>query len=55
MVPPQISLLKLTQGETIRKLYEQNHVLQDMLVPLSKLPETIECFDRETKVSETLG
>ncbi|XP_071799602.1 delta(24)-sterol reductase-like [Asterias amurensis] len=50
MVPPQISLLKLTQGETIRKLYEQNHVLQDMLVPLNKLPETIECFERETKL-----
>ncbi|MEQ2182976.1 Delta(24)-sterol reductase, partial [Goodea atripinnis] len=32
MVPPKISLLKLTQGETIRRLYEQHHVVQDMLV-----------------------
>ncbi|XP_038049760.1 delta(24)-sterol reductase-like [Patiria miniata] len=47
MVPPKISLLKLTQGETVRKLYEQNHVVQDMLVPLGKLRESLNCFDKE--------
>ncbi|XP_048844522.1 delta(24)-sterol reductase [Brienomyrus brachyistius] len=44
MVPPKISLLKLTQGETIRKLYEQHHVVQDMLVPMKHLDTAIDHF-----------
>ncbi|XP_022101668.1 delta(24)-sterol reductase-like [Acanthaster planci] len=47
MVPPKVSLLKLTQGETIRRMYERNHVVQDMLVPLRKLRESLDCFDKE--------
>ncbi|XP_072276861.1 delta(24)-sterol reductase [Pyxicephalus adspersus] len=50
MVPPKISLLKLTQGETIRKLYEQHHVVQDMLVPMKCLQKSIEVFQKEIKV-----
>ncbi|XP_069088714.1 delta(24)-sterol reductase [Pleurodeles waltl] len=50
MVPPKISLLKLTQGETIRKLYEQHHVVQDMLVPMKHLEKSINVFDSEISV-----
>ena len=50
MVPPKISLLKLTEGETLRQLYQKYHVVQDMLVPLSKLQESLECFDHELNV-----
>ncbi|XP_073449556.1 delta(24)-sterol reductase [Aquarana catesbeiana] len=50
MVPPKISLLKLTQGETIRRLYEQHHVVQDMLVPMKYLQKSIEAFQNEIKV-----
>lgn len=50
MVPPKISLLKLTQGETIRKLYEQHHVVQDMLVPMKKLQAAITCFHQDIQV-----
>lgn len=50
MVPPKISLLKLTQGETIRKLYEQHHVVQDMLVPMKYLEKSINVFDSEINV-----
>lgn len=50
MVPPKISLLKLTQGETIRKLYEQHHVVQDMLVPMKNLQEAVACFHQEINV-----
>ncbi|XP_002740991.1 delta(24)-sterol reductase [Saccoglossus kowalevskii] len=50
MVPPKISLLKLTQGETIRRLYEQHHVIQDMLVPLETLDSSLKCFDKELKL-----
>ena len=50
MVPPKVSLLKLTQGETTRRMYEENHVVQDMLVPLSDLESALKCFDKELKV-----
>lgn len=50
MVPPKISLLKLTQGETIRRLYEQHHVVQDMLVPMKHLKDAITCFHQDIEV-----
>ncbi|XP_057662659.1 delta(24)-sterol reductase-like [Diorhabda carinulata] len=44
LIPPKISLLKLTQTETIKKLYEEHHVIQDMLVPADKLEESLRFF-----------
>jgi len=44
MMPPKIAFLKLTQGERIRAYYEDRHVCQDMLVPITYLKETIEFF-----------
>lgn len=44
MVPPKVSLLKLTQTEAIKKLYENNHVLQDMLVPIRTLKDSLKVF-----------
>ncbi|KAK3590755.1 hypothetical protein CHS0354_017269, partial [Potamilus streckersoni] len=49
-VPPKISLLKLTQGETIKKLYEEHQVIQDMLVPLKKLEEALKVFHDELEI-----
>ena len=31
-VPPKVSFLKLTQTEALQKMYEEQHVIQDMLV-----------------------
>jgi delta24-sterol reductase len=50
MVPPKISLMKLTETETTRRLYEEHHVVQDMLVPISTLAESIDVFHREFDV-----
>ncbi|XP_034036341.1 delta(24)-sterol reductase [Thalassophryne amazonica] len=50
MVPPKISLLKLTQGETIRLLYEQHHVIQDMLIPMQHLQAAITRFHQEINI-----
>lgn len=50
MVPPKVSLLKLTQPEAVKKLYEQNHMIQDMLVPMNKFKEALGVFDKETGV-----
>lgn len=44
MMPPKVSFLKLTQGESIRAYYEDRHVCQDILVPIRHLAETIEFF-----------
>merc|ERR1719235_2453076 len=47
MMPPNHSVLKRTQTEELRKLYEMHHVVQDMLVPISKLDETLDVQQRE--------
>ena len=51
LMPPKISLLKLTQGKTIQRLYEKFNVVQDMLVPMSCLDRALKCFHEEFKVS----
>ncbi|XP_065165651.1 delta(24)-sterol reductase-like isoform X2 [Atheta coriaria] len=50
LVPPKISLLKLTQTAAVKKLYENNHVIQDMLVPISAMEESVKAFHEEFKV-----
>lgn len=49
-MPPPISLLKLTQTETTKKLYELHHVVQDILLPMDKLSEALSLLDKEVKV-----
>ena len=46
LIPPKISLLKLTQGETIKRLYETHHMIQDMLVPIADLKSSLDLFHR---------
>lgn len=50
LVPPKVSLLKLTQGQTVKELYEKNHFIQDMLVPLSTMRDALEVFEKEVKI-----
>eukprot|EP00746_Dinoflagellata_sp_MGD_P024061 gnl/MRDRNA2_/MRDRNA2_156449_c0_seq1.p1 gnl/MRDRNA2_/MRDRNA2_156449_c0~~gnl/MRDRNA2_/MRDRNA2_156449_c0_seq1.p1 ORF type:complete len:553 (+),score=93.58 gnl/MRDRNA2_/MRDRNA2_156449_c0_seq1:69-1727(+) len=50
LMPPNISLMKRTQTEELRKLYEEHHVVQDMLVPVSTLDEALGVFDAEFNV-----
>ena len=44
-MPPKISFLRLTQGERIRRYYDEKHVLQDALVPIRHLAKTVSYFD----------
>lgn len=53
LMPPKISLLKLTQGETVKKLYEEHHVVQDMLLPITRLGDCLQTFENEIKVLST--
>ncbi|VFQ98383.1 unnamed protein product [Cuscuta campestris] len=50
LMPPKVSLLKATQGEAIRNFYHDNHVIQDMLVPLYKVGDALEWVHREMEV-----
>jgi len=47
MVPPKISLLKLTQGETVKRMYEENQIIQDLLVPVKSMKQSLEFFHKE--------
>ena len=54
-MPPKIALIKLTQTEEIRQLYEKYHVVQDMLVRnhsqtvLDSFLETFSAVERACK------
>lgn len=50
MMPPHIALMKRTQTEELRRLYELHHVVQDMLVPASKLNESLTVIEQEFDV-----
>jgi len=41
MMPPKVSLLKVTETKAITNLYENNHIIQDLLVPVNYLKESI--------------
>jgi delta24-sterol reductase len=44
-LPPRIELLKYTETETTRRLRERHHVVQDMLMPMAWMKQSIEYFD----------
>lgn len=44
-LPPRIELLKYTETETTRRLREKFHVVQDMLVPIRYLKQSLAYFD----------
>jgi len=50
MSPPKISLLKLTQTKSIKNLYESQHMIQDILVPMSTLKDSLHLFDEKVEI-----
>lgn len=49
-MPIKVSLLKLTQPQVVKKLYEETQVIQDMLVPTSKMANCIREFTKLVNV-----
>jgi delta24-sterol reductase len=49
-MPPKISLLKASQTQGIRQLYEQHHTMQDYLVPIKRVGESIDILHKEVQV-----
>lgn len=47
LMPPKVSLLRLTQTERIRRYRDERNVVQDALVPLDVLRDGVELFHRE--------
>ncbi|THU73271.1 hypothetical protein C4D60_Mb04t21030 [Musa balbisiana] len=50
LMPPKVSLLKATQGESVRNYYHDMHVIQDLLVPLYKVGDALEYCHNEMEV-----
>lgn len=50
LMPPEVSLLKLTQPQAITDLYNRAHIIQDMLVPIDHLEESVLKFHEEFEV-----
>lgn len=46
-LPPRIALLKFFETDTTRQLREKYHVVQDMLMPVSKLRDSLRYFHDE--------
>lgn len=49
-MPVKVSFLKLTQPETVKRLYEETQVIQDLLVPTSTMAGCIREFDKLVNV-----
>jgi len=45
-LPPRIELLKYTETQTTQRLREKFHVVQDMLVPMRHLQQSLKYFDQ---------
>lgn len=49
-MPVKVSLLKLTQPDVVKKMYEENHIIQDLLVPTSTMARCLKEFDKMVNV-----
>jgi Delta24-sterol reductase len=47
LMPPKVSLMRLTQTERVRKYRDERNVVQDALIPIRLLRDGIEMFHRE--------
>lgn len=52
-MPPKVSLLKVTETKAITNLYEKYHIIQDLLVPVKSMKQSILTFHDEVQVSST--
>lgn len=49
-LPPRLALLKYFESDTTRRLREKYHMVQDMLMPISLLNESLDYFDEHIKI-----
>lgn len=51
LMPPKVALLKLTQTNTIKKLYDTHHFIDDFILPITNFKQSIEKFHDSLNVS----
>uniref|UniRef100_A0A1B6C4R1 Delta(24)-sterol reductase n=2 Tax=Clastoptera arizonana TaxID=38151 RepID=A0A1B6C4R1_9HEMI len=49
-MPPKIAFLKLTQTKAIKKLYDEHHVVQDLMIPMKSMKEAILKFEKQLNI-----
>lgn len=47
LMPPKVSVMRLTQTDRVRKYRDERNVVQDALIPIRLLRESVEMFHRE--------
>lgn len=52
-MPVKVALLKLTQTNTIKQLYDKHHFIDDFILPISSLKSSIEKFHDSLNVTIT--
>lgn len=52
IMPAKVALLKLTQTDTIKRLYNEHHFIDDFILPISYLKKSVEKFHKRLNVIE---
>lgn len=52
LMPAKVALLKLTQTDTIKQLYNNHHYIDDFIVPISSFKKSIERFHDSLNVNQ---
>lgn len=52
IMPAKVALLKLTQTDTIKRLYNEYHFIDDFILPISCLKKSVEKFHEHLNVNE---
>lgn len=47
LMPPKVSLMRLVQSDAVRRFRDARNVVQDVLIPISKLGDCLEMMHRE--------
>ncbi|XP_022165328.1 delta(24)-sterol reductase-like isoform X3 [Myzus persicae] len=50
IMPAKVALLKLTQTDTIKKLYDEHHFIDDFILPISCLKKSVEKFHEHLNI-----
>lgn len=54
LMPAKVALLKLTQTETIKQLYNKHHFIDDFIVPINSLEKCVRRFHDSLNVTNAI-
>jgi len=53
-MPAKVALLKLTQTDTIKQLYDKHHFIDDFILPISTLKKSVQKFHTTLNVTNNI-